>query len=112
MADALKRRLLEVILMLLGLQVFTLVVDVLFGLYAFGVNSDLRDFVFHYQAWIGRVIFGILILLLTGKYNKKVALPIALLAGMSPAVGCMFYLIASTISIDKLNKWFIDLLDS
>jgi hypothetical protein len=86
-------RVLDVVLLLIGLFIFNSILYALLPFFDFGEwsLSIVRN-----SYWIGQLIFGIIIFRLTDQ-NNKVAMPIGVLATVLPVFGGLFYLLTTMI---------------
>jgi hypothetical protein len=109
MADSLKSRLLEVILLLLGVKFFTYTVSVV--PFILPVESDFGRILIEIYPWIGRIIFALILLPQVWKISPKIAMAVSFLCAVEPVYGGIFYLIVTTSFQFKVDEWFIDLLD-
>ena len=109
MGDLLKKRLLEVTLLLVGVRIFY--ATVAFVPYVIPLESTFGTTFLELYPWLGNVIFALVLLPQVWKTSPKIALAVCLLCAIEPVFGGMIYLIVTTSFQFKVDQWFIDLLD-
>jgi hypothetical protein len=90
-------RLLEVTLLLIGLQILNLVI------YAIAPTLELGDWILFFiknSSWIGNILFGIIMYKLT-KQDWQISISIGILSTLLPVFGGLFYLLTLTNNKDN-----------